>query len=109
MLITLAQLFAIFSLFATRSSFKGQLPAFVKKLLNSSFALYLVPYEMKNDQPIETVGQFAEVRLDDTSSLVDRNAPTSCTDWGRLAKIVNSLMLFIYSFIFLILGSVCFV
>ena len=108
-LVTLAQLLAIFSLFATRSSFKGCLPAFIEKQLNSPFALYLVPFEMKGNQPIETVGQFAEVKLDDTSNLIDRNASTSSTDWWRLAKILNSLTFFAYSFIFLILASVCFV
>ncbi|TMW50859.1 hypothetical protein DOY81_004046 [Sarcophaga bullata] len=108
-LVTMAQLLAIFSLFATRSSFKGCLPAFIEKQLNSPFALYLVPFQMKGDQPSETVGQFAEVKLDDTSNLIDRNASTSSTDWWRLAKILNSLTFFAYSFIFLILASVCFV
>lgn len=106
-MVTLAQLLAVFSLFASRSKFKGYLPYFIEKILNHSFTWYLVPIENKNNDHEEANGQFEEVKLDDTSSLIDRNL--SSNDWIRFAKILNILAFLTFGFIFLVLASICFV
>ncbi|XP_065356640.1 acetylcholine receptor subunit alpha-type acr-16-like [Calliphora vicina] len=106
-MVTMTQLLAVFSLFAVRSSFKWYLPYFIERFLNFSFTLHLVPIESKNNAHAEINGQFEEVKLDDTSSLIDRNLSTN--DWLRFAKILNILAFISFSFVFLVLASVCFV
>ncbi|XP_023306849.2 neuronal acetylcholine receptor subunit alpha-5-like [Lucilia cuprina] len=106
-MVTLAQLLAVFSLYASLSNFKGYLPVFIEIFLNFSFTRYLVPIETKNTDHSEANGQFEEVKLDDTSNLIDRNLSTN--DWLRFAKVLNILAFLSFSFIFLVLSSVCFV
>ncbi|KAI8125471.1 Neuronal acetylcholine receptor subunit alpha-10 [Lucilia cuprina] len=106
-MVTLAQLLAVFSLYASFSNFKGYLPVFIEIFLNFSFTRYLVPIETKNTDHSEANGQFEEVKLDDTSNLIDRNLSTN--DWLRFAKVLNILAFLSFSFIFLVLSSVCFV
>ncbi|KAM7354595.1 acetylcholine receptor subunit alpha-type acr-16-like [Cochliomyia hominivorax] len=106
-MVTFAQIIAIFSIFASCSNFKGYLPFFIENFLNCPYILYLVPLQTKNMDHIEINGQFEEVILEDTTNLINRNI--SRNDWVRFAKVLNVLGFLTYAFIFVVLTSICFV
>ncbi|XP_037940756.1 acetylcholine receptor subunit alpha-type acr-16-like [Teleopsis dalmanni] len=110
-LVTLASLISVFTLFATRSRLRPRMPRRIVALLKMPLIQLMIPknwsYE-KHEHTTEVDAQhFEDVKLQESSNLInDDNAPYQ---WIQLAIIVERFTLVVFALIFLILGSTCFV
>ncbi|XP_013109581.2 acetylcholine receptor subunit alpha-type acr-16 [Stomoxys calcitrans] len=112
-LVTISQLVAVFSKYATRSQlkFKYPMPHMIDWMLYSTLALRLVPVEgtqnafgrsMRHSKLVPLEG------MDDVSNLIDQRYQPEI-DWTRFAKLLQRLTFCSIAITYLIVSTVCFV
>ncbi|XP_073819735.1 acetylcholine receptor subunit alpha-L1-like [Musca autumnalis] len=108
-LVTLSQLVAVFSIFATRSTFKRKspLPTRLSRWLNSPFVLQFLPNKVKRNSAENSTNIITSSNTDDASRLIVKGHPSD--DWQILANLVQRFTCLSFSIIYLILFTVYFV
>ncbi|XP_075154129.1 acetylcholine receptor subunit alpha-L1-like isoform X2 [Haematobia irritans] len=110
-LVTISQLVAVFSKYATFSPFlfKYPLPYPIEWILGSTLALRLVPMDWK-ETTVKCGARHSKLtsldEMDDSSHLIEQRYQPA-HDWARFARLLQRLTFFLMSFIFLILSTVC--
>ncbi|CAD6998859.1 acetylcholine receptor subunit alpha-like 1 [Ceratitis capitata] len=109
-LVTLQQMLTVFSIFATHASYRGKLHPTISSLLRNSFVSYLTPrrsMRMTHRETGDPSTQFEDVTLQEFSNLI--SADETPYEWMQLASFFESFALILFSVIYFILATVCFV
>ncbi|XP_018796812.1 PREDICTED: acetylcholine receptor subunit alpha-like 1 [Bactrocera latifrons] len=109
-LVTFQQLLTVFSIFATHASYRGKLHPAISNLLRHSFVSYITPKsKMRLAQPetCDLNAQFEDVTLQEFSNLI--SADDTPYEWMQLASFMESFTVIIFSIVYLILATVCFI
>ncbi|XP_054744610.1 neuronal acetylcholine receptor subunit alpha-2-like [Anastrepha obliqua] len=109
-LVTVQQILAVFSIFATHASYRGKLHPFISNLLRNSFVSYMIPRRNTLIAQRETGDlntQFEDVALQEFSNLIFTDSTPY--EWMQLASFFENFALILFSVIYSILATVCFV
>uniref|UniRef100_A0A0A1WPQ1 Neuronal acetylcholine receptor subunit alpha-10 n=1 Tax=Zeugodacus cucurbitae TaxID=28588 RepID=A0A0A1WPQ1_ZEUCU len=109
-LVTLQQLLTVFAIFATHASYRGKLHPAISNLLRNTFVSYLTPKQkirLAHPETGDVNAQFEDVTLQEFCNLI--SADETPYEWMQLASFLESFTIIIFSIIYIILASVCFV